>query len=113
MEEKGTAEVGKARSQSGLPCLTSVTLNESEKAIIDITLQAVAHEIRNPLMVIGVFARKLVDTLDGSSASGQYAEILLRETLRLETLLKLMVDEDRSKGESQCLSSPNTHKSGV
>jgi len=87
------------RSQSGLPCLSLVSMNESEEALIDTTLQAVAHEIRNPLMVIGAFARKLVETLDASSASGQYAGILLRETLRLETLLRLMVEENRSNNK--------------
>ena len=99
MKRESILKVGKTRSQSELPCLTSVTLNESEKTIIDITLQAVAHEIRNPLMVIGVFARKLVDTLDESSASGQYARILLREALRLETLLSAMIDENGYRNE--------------
>jgi len=101
MKEKGIPEVGKTRSQGGLPCLTFFSMNEREKALIDTTLQAVAHETRNPLMAIGAFARKLVDTLDASSASGQYAGILLREALRLETLLRLMVEENRSNNKSR------------
>ena len=96
MEEKGMPEVGMTRSQNRLPCLSVVAVNESEAALIDMTLQAVAHDIRNPLMVIGVFARKLVETLDASSASVEYARILLRETVRLETLLRLMVEGNRS-----------------
>ena len=95
MKVKSIPEIEKVGSQSALPCLSSVTLNESEKAIIDLTLQAMAHEIRNPLMAIGAFSRKLVDTLDASSVSGQYAKILLREALRLETLLSLIIDENR------------------
>ena len=96
MEEKGIAEVEKTRSQNGFPCLSLVSMNESEEALIDTTLQAVAHEIRDPLMVIGAFERKLVETLDASSASVQYARILLRETVRLETLLRLIVEGNRS-----------------
>jgi signal transduction histidine kinase len=94
MDGKGVPEVGMTRSQSGLPCLTVATLNEREKALIETTLQAVAHEIRNPLMVIGAFARRLVDSLDASSPSARYAEILLREALRLEMLLSVMIDEN-------------------
>jgi signal transduction histidine kinase len=99
MKRKSIPEVKRTKSQSRLPCLSSVTLNESEKAIIDITLQAMAHEIRNPLMVIGAFSRKLVDTLDASSVSSQYARILLREALRLETLLSLMIDKNGHRNE--------------
>jgi nitrogen-specific signal transduction histidine kinase len=95
MKEKGIPDVGMARSQGGLPCLSLIRVNESEEALIDMTLQAVAHEIRNPLMVIGAFARKLVETLDDSSASTEYARVLLRETVRLETLLSLMVEGNR------------------
>lgn len=94
MKEKGVPEVEKTISQERLPSLTFVISNESEKALINTTLQAVAHEIRNPLMAIGAFARKLVDTLDASSESSRYARIVLREALRLETLLSLVIDEN-------------------
>ena len=111
MNGKNISKVGITGSQGGLPSLTRTPMNEREKALIDSILQVVAHEIRNPLMAIGAFARKLVDTLDGSSGSARYAGIVLREAIRLEALLELMVDENRSNGENQCPSSPYTHRS--
>jgi hypothetical protein len=58
MEEKVIPEVGMTRSQRGLPRLSLVRVNETDEAPIDMTLQPAAHEIQNPLMVIGAFARK-------------------------------------------------------
>lgn len=54
------------------------------------TLQAVAHEIRNPLVAVAGFARKLSVTLDPESKSGKYARIILEEAQRLEAALKHM-----------------------
>jgi HD-like signal output (HDOD) protein len=54
------------------------------------TLQAVAHEIRNPLMAVGGFAKKLADALDPSSEGGKYAQVILEEAMRLEKILAEM-----------------------
>jgi HD-like signal output (HDOD) protein len=55
------------------------------------TLQAVAHEIRNPLTVIGGFARRLVASVDMDSAESKYALIIIEEAARLESLLSKMI----------------------
>jgi len=60
------------------------------------TLQAVVHEIRNPLLVVGGVARKLADRLDPNSTGGHYIEILLEEASRLENALSEMV---KNRGE--------------
>lgn len=65
------------------------------------TLQAVAHEIRNPLMVVGGFARRLATKLDPSSDSGRYAKFILDETLRLETAFARMTSPESSKATGQ------------
>jgi HD-like signal output (HDOD) protein len=62
--------------------------------IVDHTLQAVAHEIRNPLMTIGGFAKKLAAALDPSSDGGKYAQVILEEALRLEKALSEMTKEN-------------------
>lgn len=54
------------------------------------TLQAVAHEIRNPLVAVAGFARKLTTTLDPESKGGKYAQIILQEAQRLEEALNQM-----------------------
>jgi HD-like signal output (HDOD) protein len=62
---------------------------EGEDAVTT-TLQAVAHEIRNPLVAVAGFARKLSTTLDPESKGGKYAQIILQEAQRLEEALNQM-----------------------
>jgi len=54
------------------------------------TLQAVAHEIRNPLTAVGGFAKRLASSLDPASKSGRYAQVIVDEALRLEEALSEM-----------------------
>jgi HD-like signal output (HDOD) protein len=66
------------------PSLASVP---RENRAIQYTLQAIAHEIRNPLTAVGGFARKLAETLDPGSEGGKYAHLILNEAERLEKVL--------------------------
>lgn len=61
-----------------------------EKPSVEYTLQAVAHEIRNPLVSVAGFARRLAQTLDPESQGGKYVHIILEEAKRLETALNEM-----------------------
>ncbi|MEM5787347.1 MAG: HDOD domain-containing protein [Syntrophobacteraceae bacterium] len=70
-----------------LPSFESI--NYHSKNVTD-TLQAVAHEIRNPLTAVGGFARRLATSLDPASPSGKYAKVILEEALRLENVLSRM-----------------------
>jgi signal transduction histidine kinase len=47
------------------------------------TLQAVAHETRNPLTAVGSFAGRLAVSLDPFSQSDKYAKVIMQETLKL------------------------------
>ncbi len=66
-----------------------VTIDHKEKAVAD-TLEAVAHEIRNPLMAVGGFARRLATSLDPDSEAGRYAKMIMKEAERLEKVLAQM-----------------------
>ncbi len=73
-----------------LPSFASI--DQKDRCVKD-TLQAVAHEIRNPLTAVGGFARKLAVTLDPQSESGKYAKMILDEALRLERILSGIPEE--------------------
>jgi HD-like signal output (HDOD) protein len=68
---------------------------DDRRGVVEHTLQAVAHEIRNPLLAVGGFARKLATSLDPDSKGGEYARIILEEASRLENALSEMTSEDR------------------
>jgi signal transduction histidine kinase len=51
-----------------------------------------AHEIRNPLSAIGGFARRIMKALPKEDPNRSYAEIIARETARLEVILSEHLD---------------------
>lgn len=56
----------------------------------------VAHEIRNPLVSVGGFAKRLERKLDGSLK--EYASIIVKEVLRLEMILRDILSFVRGMG---------------
>ena len=68
---------------------------DERKDVVEHTLQAVAHEIRNPLLAVGGFARKLATSLEPASKGGEYVRIILEEASRLEKALAEMTSEDK------------------
>jgi len=67
-----------------LPSLEYLYKSEVDPA----TIEAIAHEIRNPLLAVGGFARRLLSVMDPDSIGAQYAEVILKEAERLEEALK-------------------------
>lgn len=56
------------------------------------TSAIVAHELRNPLVAIGGFARALVRNLDQEDPNHQYARIITEEVARMETIIHDLLD---------------------
>ena len=69
----------------------SEDMARDRKDILQNTLDAVAHEIRNPLLAIGGFARRLADQATEEDRGRQYARIIAKESARLESVLKEMI----------------------
>jgi PAS domain S-box-containing protein len=50
-----------------------------------------AHEIRNPLVIVGGFARRLQDSLPENDKHHDIARIIVKEVARLEQILRIML----------------------
>lgn len=85
--------------ERSLPAYESL---DAEDKTVAFTLQAVAHEIRNPLTAVGGFAKRLAVSLDPQSQVGKYAKVILEEALRLEKILATM-PKDLRRARSQSL----------
>jgi len=76
-----------------LPSFDSLREKHDKTNDIAFAMQAVAHEIRNPLTIVGGFTKRLAKTIDPASDGWKYMEIILEETRRLEHAL-----EEATKG---------------
>ncbi len=63
-------------------------LQREKLATIGEMSASIAHELKNPLVSVGGFARRLTKCLDPADTSFKYAEIIQRETERLEKMLE-------------------------
>ena len=72
-------------------------LIQSEKlAALGEMAASIAHEIRNPLVSIGGFARRLDSKLDASNPEKRYSRIIVKEVARLEKVLQEVLAFSRS-----------------
>lgn len=78
------------RDREASPSFATIKEDRGNQDVVAHTLQAVAHEIRNPLITVAGFARKLSTALDPESRVGTYAQIILQEAQRIEEALSQM-----------------------
>ncbi len=93
-EKISTAQ--QTQGPNSLPAFDS--LGNIDNSII-YTLQAVVHEIRNPLTAIGGFARRLVRSAELDSAGSKYAHAILKEAERLEEFMSKLMSKTQTADE--------------
>jgi signal transduction histidine kinase len=68
-------------------------LAEEEKSeALDQMLDEVAHEVRNPLVSIGGFARRVYESLPEGNLNRKYMEMIIEDVARLENIVKQLVE---------------------
>jgi signal transduction histidine kinase len=86
----GMSPNSESPSDAVLPSFETLRDEVPNPSTVSQTLEAVSHEIRNPLMVVGGLARRLSRTLEPSSTGGKYAQSILEEVARLEQAMTQM-----------------------
>lgn len=80
-------------------------LEEEKIKAMDRVVEGVAHEVRNPVVSIGGFARRIYNDTPEGDPRKRYARIILKETKRLEEMVmelcefKIISSKKRSKEE--------------
>jgi len=87
---KISEKISQVRTGQSLPSFDALDAKAGEKDSVSYTLQAVAHEIKNPLVAVAGFAKRLARKIDPDSENGRYVRIILEEAMRLEAALKEM-----------------------
>jgi hypothetical protein len=85
-------QMNEADSKFALPTFAGLSAKDTP---VKEAVQAVVHEIRNPLTAIGGFARKLEKTLDHASDEWQYVRIIVEESTKLESALDDLTRKNR------------------
>jgi signal transduction histidine kinase len=76
-------------------------LRTEELALLGKFAGGIAHEIRNPLVCIKSFFQIMNDPLEGAQEKKELSEIAYKEILRIEELLKNMIDFVRSSEQDR------------
>lgn len=77
---------------------------EEKTEALGYVVEEVAHEVRNPLVVIGGFARRVYKSLPEGSQNREYMEIIIQNVAVLEKMVKELFE---LKGAAVCYLEPS------
>jgi signal transduction histidine kinase len=67
-------------------------LEEEKSVALEKMMDEVAHEVRNPLVSIGGFAKRVYDRLPENDPNKKYLEMIMDEVSKLENMVKLLIE---------------------
>jgi signal transduction histidine kinase len=67
------------------------TIESERSTSLEILIDEVAHEVRNPLTSIGGFARKVYKRLPQDDPNKEYMEMIIRDVDRLENIIRQLI----------------------
>jgi len=83
--------MARVRSLLNLRTLHEKRVTEEKLGALGQMAEGVAHEVRNPMVTIGGFARRIRDRLPDGDPLREYAEHIIKEVERLETMVEEIV----------------------
>jgi two-component system sensor histidine kinase/response regulator len=82
----------RVRSLVAIKAAREKLVKEEKSKALDQMMEAVAHEIRNPLTSIGGFARRVYEKLPEGDPNKKYMEIIIKDVARLENMIRGLVE---------------------
>jgi two-component system sensor histidine kinase/response regulator len=67
-------------------------VKEEKSEALGQMIDGVAHEVRNPLVSIGGFARRVYEDLPEGSPNRKYMEMIIEDVARIENIVKQLID---------------------
>lgn len=83
--------MARVRSLLNLRTLQEKRVKEEKLGALGQMAEGVAHEVRNPMVTIGGFARRIRERLEPGNPLRDYAEHIIKEVERLETMVEEIV----------------------
>jgi PAS domain S-box-containing protein len=93
---------------TGMVRLQERLLGEGEIKTISEVSASLAHEIRNPLVSVGGFARRIFSSMSPDDPNRTKVEIIVKEASRMETILRMMLSYIQPLDLHMSLMDPNS-----
>ncbi|MEW6674413.1 MAG: response regulator [Nitrospirota bacterium] len=82
----------RVRSLLSIKAARDKLVEEEKSEALEQMMDEVAHEVRNPLVSIGGFARRVYENLPEGNPNKKYMEMIIEDVARLENMIKQLIE---------------------